>query len=68
MTPYSSRPRVLLVAAALLTGAVFLVGVQAVAMQAMPLLSPSVVTTVDLEKTFNGLDDYKSSTISRESF
>jgi Skp family chaperone for outer membrane proteins len=58
MTPYSSRPRVLLVAAALLTGAVFLVGVQAVAMHAMPLLSPSVVTTVDLEKTFNGLEEW----------
>jgi Skp family chaperone for outer membrane proteins len=27
-------------------------------MHAMPLLSPSVVTTVDLEKTFNGLEEW----------
>ena len=58
MTPHSSRPRILLLAAGLLAGAVFLVGVQAAAMHAMPLLSPSVVATVDLEKTFNGLEEW----------
>ena len=58
MTPHSSRPRIILLAAGLLAAAAFLVGVQAVAMHAMPLLSPSVVATVDLEKTFNGLEEW----------
>ena len=58
MTSISSRTRVLLISAGLLAAAILLVGVQAVAMHTLPLLSPSVVATVDLERTFNGLEEW----------
>ena len=58
MTTTSARFRVPFIAAGLLAAAVFLVGVQAVAVHTLPLLSPSVVATVDLERTFNGLEEW----------
>lgn len=55
-TPF--HPGVILFAAGLLLASALLVGVQAVAVHALPLLSPTVVGTVDLEATFNGLEEW----------
>lgn len=55
-TPF--HPGVILFAAGLLLASALLVGVQAVAVHALPLLSPTVVGTVDLESTFNGLEEW----------
>ena len=61
-TPF--RPGVILFAAGLLLTSALLVGVQAVAMHALPLLSPTVVGTVDLEATFNGLEEWSQVQVS----
>ena len=52
------HPAVILVAAGLLLASALLAGVQAVAVPALPLLTPTVVGTVDLEGTFNGLQEW----------
>ena len=52
------HPGVILFAAGLLLVSALLVGVQAVAVHALPLLTPTVVGTVDLEGTFNGLQEW----------
>ena len=52
------HPAVILVAAGLLLASALLAGVQAVAEHALPLLTPTVVGTVDLEGTFNGLQEW----------
>ncbi|MAA53149.1 MAG: hypothetical protein CMJ41_09085 [Phycisphaerae bacterium] len=52
------HPAVILVAAGLLLASALLAGVQAVAVHALPLLTPTVVGTVDLEGTFNGLQEW----------
>ncbi|MDG2200929.1 MAG: OmpH family outer membrane protein [Phycisphaerales bacterium] len=61
-TPF--RPGVILFAAGLLLTSALLVGVQAVAVHALPLLSPTVVGTVDLEATFNGLEEWSQVQVS----
>jgi len=58
------RPGVILFAAGLLLTSALLVGVQAVAVHALPLLSPTVVGTVDLEATFNGLEEWSQVQVS----
>lgn len=58
MTLFSSRNRVFLLSTCILAMAGFLVGVQALAVHALPLLSPAVVATVDLETTINSLDEW----------
>lgn len=55
-TPF--QPGIIIFAAGLLLASALLVGVQAVAVHALPLLSPTVVGTVDLEATFNGLEEW----------
>ena len=55
-TPF--QPGIIFFAAGLLLASALLVGVQAVAVHALPLLSPTVVGTVDLEATFNGLEEW----------
>ena len=58
------RPGVILFATGLLLTSALLVGVQAVAVHALPLLSPTVVGTVDLEATFNGLEEWSQVQVS----
>jgi len=58
------RPGVILFATGLLLTSALLVGVQAVAVHALPLLSPTVVGTVDLEGTFNGLEEWSQVQVS----
>ncbi|MEE3001321.1 MAG: OmpH family outer membrane protein [Planctomycetota bacterium] len=58
MTLFTSRNRALLLSSCILAMAGFMVGVQALAIHALPLLSPAVVATVDLETTINSLDEW----------
>lgn len=57
------RPGVILFAAGLLLTSALLVGVQAVAVHALQP-SPTVVGTVDLEATFNGLEEWSQVQVS----
>lgn len=58
MNRIAKRPGIFLLSTALLLGAGLLVGVQAIAFHALPLASPTVVATVNLEATFNGLEEW----------